>query len=306
MAELYQVEFKGSRREYYYNSYHHSLKLGEHVIVQLEQGEDIGLLTKKIDLPPERVTTSRPRSILRPAGSDDEQRLAELRAKEEQYRREVRPLIRKHGLIMKIVDVECQYDGNKITFYFTADHRVDFRALVRDLASRYRTRIELRQIGVRDEARRLDGYGICGLRQCCNGPVTEFATISTQYAREQDLSLNPSKISGNCGRLLCCLRYEVDLYRQVKAKFPPVGARVKTKSGRGVIERIDIFSEKAIVRGEEGIPFRVAEEDILAVNGVARRSAAAQPQEALDVPLDASDEAVLKELDESESSDNPN
>ncbi|RME22105.1 MAG: hypothetical protein D6800_11405, partial [Candidatus Zixiibacteriota bacterium] len=242
MAELYQVEFKGSRREYYYNSYHHSLKLGEHVIVQLEQGEDIGLLTKKIDLPPERVTTSRPRSILRPAGSDDEQRLAELRAKEEQYRREVRPLIRKHGLIMKIVDVECQYDGNKITFYFTADHRVDFRALVRDLASRYRTRIELRQIGVRDEARRLDGYGICGLRQCCNGPVTEFATISTQYAREQDLSLNPSKISGNCGRLLCCLRYEVDLYRQVKAKFPPVGARVKTKSGRGVIERIDIFS----------------------------------------------------------------
>jgi cell fate regulator YaaT (PSP1 superfamily) len=231
----------------------------------LEQGEDLGVVAKRVDKEMAFADSQRPRSILKRAGDADLARHTALRTSELQYKREVIELVRKHGLVMKIVDVECQFDGNKITFYFTADHRVDFRALARDLAARYRTRIELRQIGVRDEARRVDGYGICGLRQCCNGPIRDFAPISTQHAREQELSLNPSKISGNCGRLLCCLRYEVDLYKEVKAKFPPVGAVVKTEKGNGVINRIDVFREEAVLLNEDDVPVRVAATDITEV-----------------------------------------
>jgi cell fate regulator YaaT (PSP1 superfamily) len=170
MAELYLVEFKGSRREFFYNTYYHTLKPFDHVIIQAEQGEDMGVLSKKVRPDYKLPEAVKPRSILRPAGHEDLARWETLRGNESAYRSEFITLARKHGLVMKIVDVECQFDGSKITFYFTADHRVDFRALVRDLAARYRTRIELRQIGVRDEARRLDGLGICGRRQCCNCP----------------------------------------------------------------------------------------------------------------------------------------
>ena len=262
MAELYQVEFKGSRREYFYNTYYHSLKLNDYVIIQVEQGEDIGLLTKKMKTDMDFSGATRPHSILRPAGNEDIERYEKLRANEVRYKNEVIKLVRKHGLEMKIVGVECQFDGSKTTFYFTADHRVDFRALVRDLAARYRTRIELRQIGVRDEARRIDGYGVCGRRQCCNSHIREFAPISTQHAREQELSLNPAKISGNCGRLLCCLRYEVDLYARAKRSFPRVGTKVRTSKGNGTIDRIDVFKEEAVLIDDEGIPLRVRADEI--------------------------------------------
>lgn len=295
MAELYQVEFKGSRREYFYNTYYHALSLDEYVIIQLEQGEDLGLLTQKIDIDMDFSSTSRPRSILRPAGEEDVDRYQRLKINEEQYKKEAKVLIRKHGLVMKLVDVECQFDGGKITFYFTADHRVDFRALVRDLASRYRTRIELRQIGVRDEARRIDGYGICGLRQCCNGHIREFAPISTQHAREQQLSLNPSKISGNCGRLLCCLRYEIDLYKAVKKNFPPIGTEVKTDKGVGVIDRIDVFNEEAILYNEENVLCRVKVDEIQGrVKGDGRRARGRGPAE----QVSREEEEELKRLDE--------
>ncbi|MBU0983301.1 MAG: hypothetical protein KKA42_05495, partial [candidate division Zixibacteria bacterium] len=233
MAEVFIVEFKGSRREYFYNAYHHTLATDDYVITQVDQGEDMGKVSKKVEADAELEESISPGTILRPANENDIARFRALRQNEFRYKDEVVELVRKHGLIMKIVDVECRFDGNKITFYFTADHRVDFRSLVRDLASRYRTRIELRQIGVRDEARRIDGYGICGRRQCCNSHIREFAPISTQQARLQDLSLNPSKISGNCGRLLCCLRFEADLYAECKDRFPSVGSVVKTKKGLG-------------------------------------------------------------------------
>lgn len=262
MAELYQVEFKGSRREYYYNTYHHNLSVNDYVIIQATQGEDMGLLTKRLEIEPELKGQDKPRSILRPAGDEDHTRYEKLKENEIKYKKEVVQIVRRHGLSMKIVDVECMFDGGKITFYFTADHRVDFRALVRELASKYRTRIELRQIGVRDEAKRIDGYGICGRRQCCNGHLTSFAPVSTQHAREQDLSLNPSKISGNCGRLLCCLRYEVDLYTSTKGKFPPLGTRIKTDQGSGRINRIDIFHEEAVFVNEEDVQCRVKIEEI--------------------------------------------
>lgn len=295
MAELFQVEFKGSRREYFYNTYYHSLSLDDYVIIQLEQGEDMGLLTKKIEADLDFSGSSKPRSILRPAGREDLDRYHRLKSNEEQYKKEAKVLVRKHGLVMKLVDVECQFDGGKITFYFTADHRVDFRALVRDLASRYRTRIELRQIGVRDEARRIDGYGICGLRQCCNGHIREFAPISTQHAREQQLSLNPSKISGNCGRLLCCLRYEIDLYKTVKKEFPAIGTEVMTTRGSGVIDRIDVFNREAILFNEENVLCRVKADEIQGrVRGDKRKVRGRGPAE----EVSKEEEEELKRLDE--------
>ena len=297
MAEIYQVEFKGSRRELFFNSYYHSLNLNEYVITQVEQGEHIGRLTKKIEADMDFSGSRRPRSILRPAGDEDQSRLERLRTNEVEYQKEVVQLIRKHGLNMKIIDTECQFDGNKITFFFTAAHRVDFRALVRDLAARYRTRIELRQIGVRDEAQRLDGYGVCGRRQCCNGHLQDFAPISTQHARIQDLSLNPSKISGNCGRLLCCLRYELDLYESVKKQFPHVGATVETTKGTGTIERIDVFAEEALLRCEGEPPCRIKVVDILnsAGKGPRRHSGKAEPPGR----VENKEEMELKRLEDS-------
>jgi cell fate regulator YaaT (PSP1 superfamily) len=300
VAELFLVEFKGSRKEFFYNSYHHALKLSESVIVQAEQGEEMGVLVKQIESRSGEV--GRPRSILRPAGADDKTRYDELRQKEKDCKREITPLVRRHGLAMKVVDVECQFDGNKITFYFTSDHRVDFRSLVRDLASRYRTRIELRQIGVRDEARRNDGYGICGRRQCCNTHLKEFAPISTAHARDQELSLNPSKISGNCGRLLCCLRYEVDSYIEVKRQFPSVGTAVETKNGTGVIQKIDYFKEEMVIKDAEGTELRAGIADLITVVRTADSKAAPRPavEYTEEIASSVDEREELKRLDEPE------
>jgi cell fate regulator YaaT (PSP1 superfamily) len=256
MAELYLVEFKGSRKEYFFNSYYHSLKRDDLVIVQAERGEDIGVLRNKVETQSDTGDRGRPRSILRRASGEDVEALEDLRSKELDFQSDAIKTVAAHKLEMKVVDVDCQFDGAKMTIYFTADHRVDFRELVKELAAKFRTRIELRQIGVRDEARRLGGYGICGLRQCCNTFIQDFAPISTQHAREQDLPLNPAKISGNCGRLLCCLRYEAGQYGECKRRFPRAGTYVTTKTGEsGTIERIDIFKEEAVIRDSEGHRF---------------------------------------------------
>lgn len=262
MADLYLIEFKGSRKEYYTNPDGLELNVNQYVITEADQGEDMGKIRFPINNEMEFDDDNQPGKILRAANEDDVSRYQLLRDNEGNYKSEIRTLVSKHSLDMKIVDVECRFDGNKITFYFTADHRVDFRALVRDLASKYRTRIELRQIGVRDEARRIDGYGICGRRQCCNSHIQEFAPISTQQARAQDLSLNPAKISGNCGRLLCCLAYEVSEYSRVKELFPNPGTKVNTAKGRGVINRIDVFTEEAVLTDREGVAFRVKAAEI--------------------------------------------
>ncbi len=307
MAELYLVEFKGHRREFYYNKFYHSLTLSEYVVVEAERGEDIGVLVHKVDRELVFPTTNRPRSILRPASKADIERVKELRENEKTYKGEVEVLVAKHGLPMKIVDVECQFDWNKVTIYFTADHRVDFRELVKDLAARYKTRIELRQIGVRDEAKRLGGFGICGLPQCCSTFLREFAPITTQHAREQELPLNPVKISGNCGRLLCCLRFEAETYVQCRRRFPPVGALVKTKMGDGEIERIDIFHEEAVVRDEENNRFRVHPTDILEVLYEKREKKEVPSQAYLDLGNGSLEEGeteeVLKKLEDTTDED---
>jgi len=276
------------------------LSEADYVIIEVERGEDIGYVKRKVEAELDFSERERPGSILRKANDEDAQHLENLHKQEDDYKVEIIKTISKHRLPMKVVDVECQFDGNKMTIYFTADHRVDFRDLVKDLASRYRTRIELRQIGVRDEARRIGGYGICGRTQCCSNFLTKFEPISTQHAREQDLPLNPSKISGNCGRLLCCLRYEADMYIKVKSKFPNPGSRVKTKHGNGIVERIDVFNEEALIRDEEHVLFRSSHADFLDVVSDFRDSRNDRRENGV---ADADEIEELKKLDDDETTD---
>ena len=249
--DIYLVEFKGSRKEYFTNPDCLSIKIGNMVIVQAERGEDMGRVTKKV--PMEIVELEKkPLNILRLATQDDLNKLAANREREKDCVKQCEKMIAERNLEMKLVDAEFQFDNNKITFFFTAEKRVDFRELVKELATTYKTRIELRQIGVRDEARRIGGFGVCGLPLCCTAFLREFEPISTQLAREQNLSLNPAKISGNCGRLLCCLRYEKDVYEKSLPIYPKVGEKFQTEKGEGVVEKINIFKEYIVVKQESG------------------------------------------------------
>lgn len=257
MPDLYLVEFKGNRREFYFNKFYHSLKLNEYVVVQAERGEDMGLLLNRVEKDSTFSFVEKPRSILRPANDDDMANLDKNRVDETAAWDKATKLITQHKLEMQLVDIEYQYDRNKMTFYFTADHRVDFRALVRDLAAEYKTRIELRQIGVRDEAKRIGGHGICGHQQCCSRFLRNFEPISTQDAREQGLSLNPSKISGNCGRLLCCLKYEVDYYAMTRSKYPELGSPYTVDGQTGTVDRINVFEDYMVVKLEGGEEHKV-------------------------------------------------
>ncbi len=251
LSDIYLVEFKGSRKEYFANPDCLSVKPNEHVIVQAERGEDMGKVTKRV--PAEMVTLEkRPRKILRLATREDSDRLAANREKEKECLKECARMASDRNLQMKLLDAELQFDNNKITFFFTAEKRVDFRELVKELASTYRTRIELRQIGVRDEARRIGGFGVCGLPLCCASFIREFEPISTQLAREQNLSLNPAKISGNCGRLLCCLRYEKEVYEKTLPLYPKPGEKIQTDKGEAVVEKVNIFKEYIVARHEGG------------------------------------------------------
>ena len=246
----YIVEFKGNRRSMYKSPDNLDVVIGKYVIVQAERGEDIGLVRRKA-LPDECNQDKQLLNIVRLAIESDIDRLQFNRQKETESKEECLQFIEKHRLKMKLVDVEYQYDCNKITFYFTAEKRVDFRELVKDLAATFRTRIELRQIGVRDEAKRLGGYGICGKEQCCSGFLDDFNTISTQMARTQNLALNPQKISGNCGRLLCCLQYEQKFYEETISQYPPLNCRCLFEGAECTVRKCNIFHEKIAISFED-------------------------------------------------------
>jgi len=246
----YIVSFKGNRKNRFFDTNNLNIEPGIHVVVQAERGEDYGQVERRA-IPAELDSEGENLKILRLGTDYDHDRMMFNRQKEEETLDDCLKFIAKHGLNMKLVDVEYQFDCNKITFYFTAEKRVDFRELVKDLAATYRTRIELRQIGVRDETKRLDGYGICGRRQCCSGWLPEFSTITTQMARSQNLAMNPQKLSGNCGRLLCCLRYEMEFYEETSPLYPPLGARCKTLQGIGKVIKVDMFKEKIHILLEE-------------------------------------------------------
>ncbi len=248
----YLVEFKASRKEYYRDPYHLPVKIGDDVIVQVERGEDIGRIIQHI--PEDKIERDKVKAlpILRIASAEERNQSADNRQKEFEAREVCRKMADDRNLNMKVVDAEWQFDGNKITFYFTAEKRVDFRQLVKDLAGTYRTRIELRQIGARDEARRVGGIGICGYEQCCTLFLKDFEPITTQLAREQSLSLNPAKISGNCGRLLCCLRYESGYYREATKQYPKVGTEWITAEGKGTVSGVQILKDQITVSLPEG------------------------------------------------------
>lgn len=257
--DKYIVAFKGNRKGVYLNPQNFDINIDQYVVVQAERGEDYGRVIGKLkDSGDQAAEENEQPKILRAGNDSDRGRMMFNRQKETETFDECLKFIEKHQLKMKLVDVEYQFDCNKITFFFTAEKRVDFRELVKDLAATYRTRIELRQIGVRDEAKRCDGYGICGKRQCCSAWLNEFSTITTQMARGQNLALNPQKLSGNCGRLLCCLRYEMDYYEEVSPQYPRVGARCVTRHGNGRVIRSDIFNEEIRILLDEAGEVRMS------------------------------------------------
>jgi cell fate regulator YaaT (PSP1 superfamily) len=252
MNELFEIAFKGNRRIVHVNALSLPLKIGDYVIVSAERGEHIGEVHQKVDPNRSDVKKKTLFQIVRRATEEEVQRLADLRLKEEEAFNLCLQKIAERDLPMKLVDVEYQFDGNKITFYFTAEKRVDFRELVKDLAAQYKTRIELRQIGVRDEARRIGGFGICGRELCCNTFIADFEPITTQLAKDQHLSLSPTKISGACGRLMCCLLFEEEFYKEALKRFPEPGSRVNTPKGSAVVNRVDIFQELIYLVYDDG------------------------------------------------------
>ncbi len=251
-SKLVEIVFKGERRAIFRNRNELEIKEGDYVLVEAERGHDMGQVFLMGDLVPLKRGKGETRSIIRKASERDRETHQLNLNKERNAYKVCKEKIEYYHLDMKLVRVEMQYDGSKITFYFTASQRVDFRELVRDLASVYRTRIELRQIGVRDEAKRMGGYGICGRKQCCSAFLREFEQITTQMAKDQQLSLNPTKISGNCGRLLCCLRYEEQYYQSVFSKFPPPGSTILIKNKRAILTYINVFEEVGLLNYEDG------------------------------------------------------
>ena len=248
MAEIIGVRFKTVGKVYYFDPNGLELKTGEKVIVETARGVECGevaLSNREVD-DSELVSPLKP--IIRTATQEDLAIVAQNRKKEKEAFQICEEKIAKHQLEMKLVDVEYTFDNNKILFYFTADGRVDFRELVKDLASVFRTRIELRQIGVRDESKLLGGLGICGRPFCCSSFLGAFQPVSIKMAKEQGLSLNPTKISGTCGRLMCCLKYEQNVYEQLLKNSPKMGAFVKTPDGTGHVIDLNLLTDSYTVR----------------------------------------------------------
>src|SRR5215207_3119570 len=260
MAHLVEIAFKGNRKEFYLWEHDDPPALSAAVIVDADRGEDFGRVHAIGELAEKRgagtphgvASAGQRRRALRLATLEDEARAAELREQNEVARRRGAERVKANALVMKLTDAEWQWDRKKLTFYFTAEKRVDFRNLVRELAAMFRTRIELKQIGVRDEAKRLDGIGRCGRQYCSASWLPELRPVNLGVAKDQKLSLNPAQISGACGRLMCCLRYEHDFYVQSRRRFPKEGKIIVTAAGEEKVLAIDIFRERLTLRSAEG------------------------------------------------------
>lgn len=290
MPQTIEVRFKGNRRAFF--AWPHDAdppRQGHAVVVEAERGVDLGhvqsagpVADKKCGgcdgcgpAPAGAAPAPYPTVVRQAAPADLEQHRA-LRLDEDRIRREVANRVVELGLEMRISDAEWQWDRHRLTIYFTAERRVDFRALVRELASRYRTRIDLRQIGVRDEAARLGGVGRCGREFCCSTWLTETGPVNLGLAKDQHLSLNPAQISGGCGRLLCCLKYEHEFYLASRKRFPKEGRTVETLVGPEKVVAVDIFGERVFLRSEEHGPRTVPLVALRAeLDAVASRSAGA-------------------------------
>ena len=253
MIKIIGVRFRSAGKVYYFDPGDLEPVMGDHVIVETARGPEYGTVSGRVRNVADDMVTQPLREVIRIATEEDTQKVEENRAKEKEALNICREKVRKHNLDMKLVDAEYSFDGSKILFYFTADGRIDFRDLVKDLASVFRMRIELRQIGVRDETKMLGGMGICGRELCCATYLSDFAPVSIKMAKEQNLSLNPAKISGTCGRLMCCLKNEEDTYEYLNAKMPKMGEEAGTADGRtGKVVELNVLRQKAKVMFEDG------------------------------------------------------
>ena len=263
MSAVVEVRFKGNRLEYFNWPAEETLAPHDAVIVEVERGQDLGRVSAVGDTALKKcargcggcaiadAVKTVERQVVRRATPADVDVAERLRDEEDQARRTTRERVRSHNLPMKVSDAEWQWDRRKLTIYFTAEQRVDFRALVRDLAAVFRTRIELRQIGARDEARRLSGVGRCGREYCSASWLPELRPVNLSIAKDQHLSLNPTQISGPCGRLLCCLHYEHEFYVQSRKRFPKEGRLLRTAVGQEKVLAVDIFRDRVTLRSEE-------------------------------------------------------
>ena len=308
---LIEVSFKGNRREFFLWDNDRIPAKNTAVIVEADRGEDLGYVHATGDAAAHRSKgtphgnngETPQRKARRVASNEDVKRHNDLRGQDEEARRKAMERVRANSLQMKVSDAEWQWDRKKLTFYFTADKRVDFRTLVRELAAAFRTRIELKQIGVRDEAKRLDGIGRCGRQYCSAAWLPELRPVSLGVAKDQRLSLNPTQISGACGRLMCSLRYEHEFYVQARRRFPKEGKSVRTATGEEKVVSNDIFRERVVLRNAEGefrtIPLAQLLEETAAAGGtivpaVSARHLAPEP-EPEPADAEASDDLGLEE-----------
>ena len=263
MTKVVSIKFKTDGRAYFFDPDTFTLSVGMQVIVETARGIECGGVSEGIRSVSEDQIVKPLKKVIRIATDADKRKVAENQKKASEAFAVCEKKIIEHELDMKLVDVECAFDGSKMLFYFTSDGRVDFRELVKDLASSFHTRIELRQIGVRDEAKLLGGLGICGQPFCCARFLDDFQPVSIKMAKEQGLSLNPTNISGSCGRLMCCLKYEQDTYEYLNSITPPVGSMVKTQNGTGVVVDLNPLTGTLYVKiGDDGAPIKVNKDDV--------------------------------------------
>ncbi|MCR5451107.1 MAG: stage 0 sporulation family protein [Lachnospiraceae bacterium] len=280
MSRIIGVRFRNAGRSYYYDPGEFDVRIGDHVIVESEGSTEYGTVSiPPIEMNDEKLKKT-PIPIIRVATEEDEQIIIENKEKEKESFKIAKEKIREHELDMKLVQTEYSFERNKILFYFTAEGRVDFRNLVKDLASVFRTRIELRQIGVRDETRILGGLGICGRELCCKSFLTDFAPVSIKMAKEQNLSLNPTKISGVCGRLMCCLTNESETYEYLNKQMPSKGDGAITEDGEeGIVSGLNILRQKVSVIFEENDSKEMREYDVSELTFIPKKKRLAMQKE---------------------------
>ena len=288
MIEIIGVRFKKAGKLYYFDPDGMQMEEGSHAIVETVRGVEYGTVIKSNTLVDESEVIQPLKKVIRKATPEDDESEAQNRLREKDAFGICEEKIAKHGLDMKLIDVEITFDHNKLIFYFTSDERVDFRELVKELAGVFRTRIELRQIGVRDEAKMLNGIGICGRPLCCATFLGDFQPVSIKMAKEQSLSLNPTKISGICGRLMCCLKYEEDVYEELNKKMPSVGDIISTVDGTGEILSTNVLMQtvKAAVRKKENDPPTIDFYPVDEIKVIKAKRRKKHEEEPLDMSLD--------------------
>ena len=252
MRTIVGIRLRKPGKIYFFDPDGKNLKKGDHVIIETSLGEEYAeIIIPNKEVPEEKIVNPL-KKIKKIADKKDEKHYLENKEKEKEAFKIAQENIKKHKLDMNLVDVEYKFDNSKILFYFTAEGRIDFRDLVKDLAAIFKTRIELRQIGIRDEVKRMGGIGACGRELCCCSHLGNFETVSIKMAKDQNLALNPSKISGNCGRLMCCLKYEDEVYQEKLSRLPHIGAIVKTPDGTGEVDSVETLAEILRVRFKDG------------------------------------------------------